>query len=33
MGAVLDVNGVRVQLIGGRVMNGIVELGSFVGLK
>ena len=32
LGAILNVNGVKVQLIGGRVMNGIVELGSFVGL-
>jgi hypothetical protein len=32
LGAVLNVNGVNVQLIGGRVMNGVVELGSFVGL-
>ena len=32
LGAILNVNGVNVQLIGGRVMNGVVELGSFVGL-
>jgi hypothetical protein len=32
LGAVLNVNGVNVQLIGGRIMNGVVELGSFVGL-
>lgn len=32
MGAVLEVNGVSVQLIGGRVMSGVVELGSFCGL-
>ena len=32
LGAVLNVNGVNVQLIGGRVINGVVELGSFVGL-
>lgn len=32
LGAILEVNGVKVQLIGGRVMNGVVELGSFVGL-
>ncbi len=32
LGAVLDVNGVRVQLIGGRVVNGLVELGSFLGM-
>jgi len=31
LGAVLEVNGVNVQLIGGRIMNGVVELGSFVG--
>ena len=31
-GAVLNVNGVSVQLIGGRVINGRVELGSFLGL-
>ena len=31
-GAILNVNGVNVQLIGGRIMNGVVELGSFVGL-
>ena len=31
-GAVLDVNGVSVQLIGGRIVDGAVELGSFVGL-
>jgi RHS repeat-associated protein len=31
-GAILTVNGVNVQLIGGRIINGIVELGSFVGL-
>ena len=33
LGAVLNVNGVNVQLIGGRVVNGAVELGSFVGVK
>lgn len=32
LGAVLEVNGVDVQLIGGRIINGVVELGSFVGL-
>jgi hypothetical protein len=32
LGAVLNVNGVNVQLIGARIMNGVVELGSFVGL-
>ena len=32
LGAILSVNGVNVQLIGGRVMNGAGELGSFVGL-
>ncbi|MEE9336421.1 MAG: RHS repeat-associated core domain-containing protein, partial [Granulosicoccaceae bacterium] len=32
LGIVLEVNGVNVQLIGGRVVNGVVELGSFVGL-
>jgi RHS repeat-associated protein len=31
-GAVLTVNGVNVQLIGGRVIDGVVKLGSFVGL-
>jgi hypothetical protein len=31
LGAVLNVNDVNVQLIGGRIMNGVVELGSFVG--
>ena len=31
-GAVLIVNGIQVQLIGGRIVNGVVELGSFVGL-
>jgi len=30
-GAVLNVNGVNVQLIGGRVMDGVVHIGSFVG--
>jgi len=32
IGNILSVNGVRVQLIGGRVVNGAVELGSFAGL-
>ncbi len=32
LGAVLDVNGTTVQLVGGRIVNGVVELGSFVGL-
>jgi hypothetical protein len=32
LGAILSVNGVNIQLIGGRVINGVVELGSFVGL-
>ena len=32
LGAVLNVNGVNVQLIGGRIINGVVELASFVGL-
>jgi hypothetical protein len=32
LGAILNVNGVNVQLIGGRVIDGVVELGSFVGL-
>ena len=31
LGVVLRVNGVNVQLIGGRVLNGVVELGSLVG--
>lgn len=31
-GAVLNVNGVNVQLIGGRVIDGVVQIGSFVGL-
>jgi RHS repeat-associated protein len=31
-GLILNVNGVNVQLIGGRVVDGVVELGSFVGL-
>lgn len=31
-GAVLNINGVNVQLIGGRVINGEVRLGSFVGV-
>ena len=31
VGTVLNVNGVNVQLIGGRVVNGRVELGSFLG--
>ena len=31
-GAVLNVNGVNVQLIGGRIIDGVVQLGSFVGL-
>jgi len=29
LGAVLNVNGVKVQLVGGRVINGQVEIGSF----
>jgi RHS repeat-associated protein len=32
LGAVLNVNGVKVQLIGGRIRDGAVALGSFVGL-
>lgn len=31
-GAILSVNGVDVQLIGGRVIDGVVYLGSFVAL-
>jgi RHS repeat-associated protein len=31
-GAILNVNGTSIQLIGGRVMNGVVQIGSFVGL-
>jgi hypothetical protein len=31
-GAVLNVNGVSIQLIGGRVVDGVVRIGSFVGL-
>ncbi|MGH8548940.1 MAG: hypothetical protein ACRERU_10140, partial [Methylococcales bacterium] len=31
-GAVLNLNGVNIQLIGGRVIDGIVQIGSFVGL-
>ena len=30
-GAILQVNGVNVQLIGGRVIDGVVHLGSFAG--
>jgi len=29
VGAILDVSGVQVQLVGGRVMNGEVQIGSF----
>ena len=31
-GAILNVNGVNVQMIGGRVIDGEVHIGSFVGL-
>lgn len=31
-GAILNVNGVNVQLIGGRIINDAVSLGSFVGV-
>jgi RHS repeat-associated protein len=31
-GAVLNINGVSIQLIGGRVIDGVVHIGSFVGL-
>ncbi len=31
-GATLNVNGVSVQMIGGRVMDGVVHIGTFIGL-
>lgn len=31
-GAILNVNGVNVQMIGGRVIDGAVHIGSFIGL-
>ena len=32
LGAVLTVNGVNIRLIGGRIVNGVVEIGSIEGL-
>lgn len=31
-GAILNINGVNVQMIGGRIMDGVVHIDSFVGL-
>lgn len=31
-GAILNVNGVNIQLIGGRIIDRVVQIGSFVGV-